>query len=74
MVKSLLNNLFGRFGIALGKPITELLDQETFDRQLMTYKIVSYKKISEDKLLVSYIPSVDVYIINDKKLDLVKLL
>jgi hypothetical protein len=36
------------------------------------YKIVSYKIITQDKILVTYIPKLDYYIITSHKLDFVK--
>ena len=37
------------------------------------YKIMSYKNISNDKILVSYIPKLDYNIIRDHKLDFIKI-
>lgn len=54
MAKSLLNNLLGRFGINMDKPITKILSREEFERKMLMYKIMSYKDISEHKVLVMY--------------------
>lgn len=45
MAKSLLNNLLGRFGINLEKPISEVLSYETFKKKMLMCKIISYKQI-----------------------------
>ena len=73
MAKSLLNNLLGRFGIALDKPITSILSIPEFETKSLMNKIVSYKFISPDKVLVSYIPKLDTDIIASHNLDILKL-
>ena len=73
MAKSLLNNLLGRFGISLEKPITEILSYKEFDNKMLMYKIMSYKIISDNKVLVTYIPKLDYEIINTHKLDFIKI-
>lgn len=73
MAKSLLNNLLGRFGIRLDKAITKIVNNETFDKLSVMYKIVSYYTIGEDKILVSYIPTLDASIISSFNLDIVKI-
>lgn len=73
MAKSLLNNLLGRFGINLEKPITEVLSNETFSKKMSMCKIVSYKQISEDRVLVSYVPVLDYDIIKSHGLDYLKI-
>lgn len=73
MAKSLLNNLLGRFGITLDKSVTKLVTTKTFDEKAVMNKITSYKKVAEDKFLVSYIPRLDYDIINNHKLDFIKI-
>lgn len=53
MAKSLLNNLLGRFGINLNKPVTKVLSKQSFYNLAIVYKIMSYKDISDDKVKVS---------------------
>lgn len=72
LAKSLLNNLLGRFGINLDKAITDVMSQEEFSRRSIMNKIVSYKVISWDKLLVTYIPKLDYDVIKDHELDFIK--
>ena len=74
MAKSLLNNLLGRFGINLEKPITDVVSTTTFDKYSLMYKIISYKHISNDKILVSYIPKLDKDILDSHDLDILKIL
>ena len=65
MAKSLLNNLFGRFGIGLEKSVTKIVDaaaaaaaaaaaESTFDKMSLVYKIVSYKTLVDEMILVTY--------------------
>lgn len=72
MAKSLLNNLLGRFGINLEKPVTEVLSYRVYDIKSLMHKITSHKQISEDKILVSYAPKLDYDIIKSHNLDFLK--
>jgi hypothetical protein len=74
IAKSLLNNLLGRFGINLVKPITSLVSEETFQEISLMNKISSYKVIGNNKYIVSYIPSMDYKILKSHGLDMVELL
>jgi hypothetical protein len=74
LAKSLLNNLLGRFGISLDKPITEVLDENMFDVISMRHKIMNYKVIAEDKIMVSYTQNLDAGIIQEHGLDITKIL
>jgi len=74
IAKSLLNNLLGRFGISLDKPITEIVNEKTFDRISLMHRITSYKRISGYNYLVSYITKLDNDIIKSHNLDIIKLL
>lgn len=70
--KSLLNNLLGRFGINMERPITRILDRKTFNIKSFIHKVTSEKEISEDRILTSYIPKLDYDIIKQHKLDYIK--
>jgi len=74
MAKSLLNNLLGRFGISLDKAITEIVSEKYFDRISSMHKVTSYKRISSENILVSYVPKIDNDIINSHNLDIIKVL
>ena len=73
VAKSLLNNLLGRFGINLEKSVTKVVSNNTFEKYMVMYKITSYKNISEDKTLISYIPKLDHNIIKSNNLNFIKL-
>jgi hypothetical protein len=66
--------LLGRFGISLDKPITEVLDENMFDVISMRHKIMNYKVIAEDKIMVSYTQNLDAGIIQEHGLDITKIL
>ena len=46
MAKSLLNNLLGRFGINVEKPITELVSKDVYDTKSAMFKVTSEKWIT----------------------------
>lgn len=73
IAKSLLNNLLGRFGIRLDKSVTKIVSDKNFDILCAKNKIVSYKPIANDKILVTYIPLLDPDIIESNKLDITKI-
>jgi len=72
IAKSLLNNLLGRFGIDLDKSITKVISPQEFEQKSAINKIVSYKNISNNKMLVTYVPKLDYDIIKSHDLDFLK--
>lgn len=72
--KSLLNNLLGRFGISLDKPVTKIVSDEKLNEMFSLNKITSFKTINEDVNLVSYNPKLDSDIIKSFNLDITKVL
>ena len=74
IAKSLLNNLLGRFGISFDKAITEIMNTSLFNEKSLMNKIISYKEIGDDKLLVTYLPKLDYDIVNSHNLDFIKVL
>jgi hypothetical protein len=52
--KSLLNNLLGRFGMSIEKPITTLIDNKGLDFINKTRVIHDLKEISENKHLITF--------------------
>ena len=58
IMKSLLNNLLGRFGLNINKPITELVNLDDFDLLISTKECKSFKKVSDNSYLVSYYPKI----------------
>ena len=57
--KSLLNNLLGRFGLNIIKPVTKLIKGDRLYYLLSTCNVKSIKEITNDTWLVNYIPIVD---------------
>ena len=72
LAKSLLNNLIGRFGMDISKPITEIVDSNTFNEISLTRKITTYKQITDDSILVTYIPELDESICDSFNIDFTK--
>lgn len=72
MAKSLLNNLLGRFGIGLEKAVTKILTTSTFNTKGLFQRILSYKVISNNKILTSYIPGIDHDLVKDFNGDFAK--
>ena len=73
MANSILNNLLGRFGIRLEKSVTKVLSRETY-RVLSTRKaVLGEKELGNDRFLVTYLPMLDIDIISDLGLDIVKI-
>lgn len=54
MAKSLLNNLLGRFGISLDKPITRIVDEKRLKEILTLNKVTSHKVLDNNVHMVSY--------------------
>ena len=52
---------------------TEILSPKEFDKKMLMYKVMSYKEISNNKVLVNYIPKLDYEIINSYNLDFIKI-
>lgn len=69
VVKSLLNNLIGRFALNFVKPITKTVNQNELDYLLATKEIKTLKKINENNFLISYIPIVNKEICESHNLD-----
>ncbi len=68
VTKSLLNNLFGRFGLNINKPTTNLVDYDKFNELLQT-KIINGVIPIDDQFLVTYNNKVSNEICNDANID-----
>ena len=55
LAKSLLNNLLGRFGMDINKPITEIVDINKHQEISTTRAINSEKYITDHNVLINYI-------------------
>jgi len=69
VVKSLLNNLIGRFGLNFIKPITATVNKKELDRILATKEVKTFKEINEENYLITYNPVVNKAICESHNLD-----
>lgn len=69
VVKSLLNNLIGRFALNYVKPITKTVVKNQLDYLLATKEIKTFNKINENKFLVTYNPIINKEICVSHNLD-----
>lgn len=72
IAKSLLNNLLGKFGINMDKAITRVMSDVEFSRRYIRNKIISYKEISFNRILATYVPRLDYDVIKSHDLDFIK--
>ena len=72
--KSLLNNLIGRFGLNIIKPVTKSVNSENLDFLLSTQKIKSIQEITQNTFLVNYNPLIDYTICMEHGVDYLKAL
>lgn len=70
--KSLLNNLLGRFGLNIFKPVSETVDASKLDYLLCTRKINNKIEINKNTYLVNYQPIIDYQTCCDHGLDYLK--
>lgn len=74
MIKSLLNNLIGRFGLAINKPVSKTLTLKELENILLTREVYSQQSITEDLFLVSYNPEISDKICTEHGLDYFKII
>jgi hypothetical protein len=74
IVKSLLNNLLGRFGLDINKPKTEIVNKDKLDYLLCTREYNSYHKITDNDFLISYYPRVSKDLCDEFEYDYIKVL
>jgi arsenate reductase-like glutaredoxin family protein len=59
IVKSLLNNLLGRFGLDINKPVTEIVSSDKLNLILSTREVIGKPTIiNDDNILINYNPSI----------------
>ena len=56
VVKSLLNNLIGRFALNFVKPITKIVTKIELDKIISTKKIKTFKEINDNSFIITYLP------------------
>nr|QBM09675.1 hypothetical protein [Dactylella sp.] len=74
IAKLLLNSLLGRFGMDILKLNTELVDLDKFKEIMATKSINSWKKVTENDYIVSYVDELSEKIINQHNLNYFELL
>nr|YP_005351174.1 DNA polymerase type B2 [Peltigera malacea]AEK48302.1 DNA polymerase type B2 [Peltigera malacea] len=75
IAKSLLNNLLGRFGLNVYKPVTKIVNEDTFNFIISAYDVNSFTKISDDDdYLITYYPEVNKNTCISHNLDYTKVL
>lgn len=72
--KSLLNNLLGRFGLNIIKPITQTVSKERRDFIFSTRVVHSQTLLTENKFLITYDPIISNDICNQHGLNIIKVL
>lgn len=74
VTKLLLNSTFGRFGMSIIKPVTEIVDTNRLDSLLITHKVLETKQISLDTFIVNYESELSQDIIHNLGLNYSKIL
>jgi len=74
VVKSLLNNLLGRFALNFVKPITKTVHKTELDKILATKEVKTFKIINDDNFIVTFIPVVNKDICESHGLDYYKVI
>jgi len=74
IAKSLLNNLIGRFGLNIVKPITRILKEKDKDLISSTRQVLGIKPLNYDSYLVTYTPRLDKTVCAEYEMDYMKLL
>ena len=72
--KSLLNNLLGRFGLNIIKPVTQTVNKEKRDYIFSTRIIKSQIILNNNKFLITYEPTISKEICKQHGLDIIKVL
>lgn len=73
IVKYLLNSLLGRFGLDINRLTTEIVSLEEY-KEILATRECSFKKITDDDILVSYVKEVSQKICNEHGLNFVDVL
>ena len=74
ITKLILNSSFGRFGMSIIKPETEIVDTDKLELLLTTRKVLDTKQLSLDRFIVNYESDISKQIIDDVGLDYSKIL
>ena len=74
ITKLILNSGFGRFGMSIVKPETQLYNFSDLEKLLTTHKVLDTKEITDDAFIVTFENEVNREILNKSGIDLAKLL
>lgn len=74
VIKSLLNNLLGRFALNFVKPITITVNKSKLDKILATKEIKTLKRINDNNFIVTFMPVIDRSICESHNLDYYKVI
>jgi len=69
IIKSLLNNLIGRFGLKIEKPISKIVNYAEKLNILKTREVYSEKEITEEYSLITFNPKISIDIVNQHGLN-----
>jgi DNA polymerase family B len=72
VIKSLLNNLLGRFALNHVKPITKTVNKKVLDKILATRAVNTFKEINSDSFILTYMPLLDKEICESHNIDYYK--
>lgn len=72
--KSLLNNLIGRFGLNIFKPITDVVNPKQMDWILSTRKVISQRFLNADNIILTFEPLIDKNLCEEHGIDYQKVL
>ena len=74
IAKSLLNNLLGRLGLNIKKPVSEIVKDDELNLIHSTREVLSTFNVTEDDYLVTYYPSISKSICDWHELDYIKII
>lgn len=74
IAKSLLNNLLGRFGMNINKPITDIVNREKLELIISTREINSFRELTDEDFLITYYPEISQTICKSHGVDYLKAL
>lgn len=69
VIKSLLNNLLGRFAINYVKPITKTVNKKVLDNILATRVVKTFKEIKSENFVLTYLPLLDKEVCDSHNID-----
>jgi len=69
VIKSLLNNLLGRFAINNVKPITKTVNKKVLDNILATRVVKTFKEINSENFVLTFIPLLDKEVCESHNID-----